>query len=128
MTKVLRTRWYAPASCVVLGFGCFAALWAGGRAWDGLVALLAMTALGAVTFFGGRSDMIRGLRGDGRDEYWARIDVHATAFAGHVTIAVIISMCFWEWAHGRSGTPYTQLGGIAGVAYLVSLGLLRWRS
>ncbi len=44
--------------------------------------------------------MVRGLRGDGRDEYWARLDVHATALAGHVVIGVSIVMCLWEWAHG----------------------------
>jgi hypothetical protein len=45
-----------------------------------------------------------------------------------VTISLIIGMCLWEWAHGRSGAPYTQLSGIAGVAYLAALGILRVRS
>ena len=72
--------------------------------------------------------MVRGLRGDGRDEYWARMDVHASYLAGMVTIGLIIAMCLWEWAHGRDGTPYAQLGAIAGVAYVVALGLLRVRS
>ncbi len=76
---------------------------------------------------GGRSDLIRGLRGDGRDEYWQRIDVHATALAGNVVIVAIIGMCAWEWAHGRDGSPYVQLGAIAGVAYVAALGFLRWR-
>ena len=87
-----------------------------------------MSALGLVLLVGGRSDFVRGLRGDGRDEYWQRIDVHATALAGNVVIVVIIGMCVWEWAHGRSGSPYTALGAVAGVAYVASLGLLRWRS
>ena len=72
--------------------------------------------------------MIRGLRGDGRDEYWERIDIHATALAGLVVIGVIIGMCFSEWAHGRDGSPYAQLGAIGGIAYLSAIGLLRWRS
>ena len=33
-----------------------------------------------------------------------------------------------EWAHGRDGTPYSQLGAITGVAYLLGLALVRWRS
>jgi hypothetical protein len=37
-------------------------------------------------------------------------------------------MCLWEWAHGRSGTPYVQLGAICGVAYVVALAALRLRS
>jgi hypothetical protein len=81
-----------------------------------------------VIYLGGRSDMIRGLRGDGRDEYWERIDVHATALTGIVVITVIIGMCLWEWAHGRDGSPYAQLGAIGGVAYVASLAVLRLRS
>jgi hypothetical protein len=78
--------------------------------------------------FGGRSDLVRGLRGDGRDEYWARIDVHATAVTGYLVIAAIIVMCLWEWGHGRGGEPYVQLGGMSGVAYVVALAVLRWRA
>ncbi len=37
---------------------------------------------------GGRFDLVRGLRGDGRDEYWERLDVHASYLAGLVTIGV----------------------------------------
>jgi presenilin-like A22 family membrane protease len=66
--------------------------------------------------------------GDGRDEYWSRLDIHATPLAGSVLIGVIIGMCLWEWGHGRDGSPYVQLGAIAGVAYLAALALLRWRA
>ena len=71
--------------------------------------------------------MVRGLRGDGRDEYWSRLDIHATALAGSVLIGVVIGMCLWEWGHGRDGSPYVQLGAIAGVAYIAALALLRLR-
>ena len=77
---------------------------------------------------GGRSDLIRGLRGDGRDEYWARIDLHATALSGFAVITAVIVMCFWEWAHGRDGSPYAQLGAIGGVAYVLAIVGLRLRS
>mgnify|MGYP000411439477 CR=1 FL=1 len=32
--------------------------------------------------------------------------------AGNVIIVVILVMAGWEWAHGRSGAPYAQLGAI----------------
>jgi hypothetical protein len=38
----------------------------------------------ALILFGGRSETIRGLRGDGRDERIAMIDMRATALAGSV--------------------------------------------
>ena len=64
------------------------------------------------------------IRGDGRDERWARIDLAATALAGLVVISSIIIACGWEWAHGRDGTPFVQLGAIAGVAYIAALAVL----
>jgi hypothetical protein len=33
-----------------------------------------------------------------------------------------------EWAHGRSGSPYTQLGAIGGMAYVAAVALIRRRS
>ncbi len=128
MTAVHRTKWFLPLFSVGIGMVFLGALWAGGERRAGVEALAVMTILALAFLVGGRSDLIRGLRGDGRDEYWQRMDVHATALAGHVTIAIILGMCAWEWAHGRDGTPYVQLGAIAGVAYIVSLGFLRWRS
>ena len=128
MTAVHKTKWFLPLFSVALGVVFGAALWAGGEASVGVQALGVMVVVGLVLLLGGRSEMIRGLRGDGRDEYWERIDVHATALAGIVAITAILVMCAWEWAHGRDGSPYVQLGAISGVAYVGALGLLRWRS
>ena len=44
-----------------------------------------------------------------------------------MTIALIVGMCLWEWAHGRDGTPYTQLGAVGGLAYVLAVAVLRWR-
>ena len=128
MTAVHKTKWFLPLFSVALGLLFGAALWAGGERRAGVESLAIMVGLGLVFLLGGRSDLIRGLRGDGRDEYWQRIDVHATALSGNVLILVILGMCAWEWAHGESGSPYAQLGAIDGVAYVAALGFLRWRS
>ena len=128
MTTMHRSRWFLPLFSTALGVACFVALWIGeqqGMAW---FALALMTGVGLAFLLGGRFDMVRGLRGDGRDEYWTRMDVHATALAGHVVIGAIIVMCLWEWGHGRDGSPYVALGALAGVAYLVALAALRIRS
>lgn len=127
MTTVHKTKWFLPLFSVAIGVVFLGALWAGGDPGGGVAALAVMTVAGLVFLVGGRSDLIRGLRGDGRDEYWQRIDVHATALAGSVAIGCILVMCVWEWAHGRDGSPYVQLGAIAGVAYIAAVGLLRWR-
>jgi drug/metabolite transporter (DMT)-like permease len=120
-------RWVLPAFSLALGLCALVAFWQGGNLQQGLISFAILAAVGAVFAFGGRSETIRGLRGDGRDEYWARLDLSATAVAGIVLIALVIGMCFWEWGHGRDGSPYSQLGAIAGVAYVLALVGLRLR-
>jgi len=126
--RICATRWFMPAFTIFLGLVIGAAQWRGGDLQTGLTSLALFVAIAAVLVLGGRSETIRALRGDGRDERWARIDLAATALSGLVVITAIIVACVWEWAHGRDGTPFVQLGAIAGVAYLVALGVLRARS
>ena len=127
MTAVHKTKWFLPLFSLSLGLVFLGALWAGGDRGGGFAALGVMAVVGLIFLVGGRSDLIRGLRGDGRDEYWQRIDIHATALAGNAAIASILAMCLWEWAHGRDGSPYVALGAIAGVAYVAGVAFLRWR-
>ena len=83
--------------------------------------------IAAVFALGGRSETVRQIRGDGRDERWARIDLAGTAVSGMVIITAIIAMCIYEWAHGRDGSPYVQLGALGGVSYLVAIVILMRR-
>jgi hypothetical protein len=126
--RVFTTRWFLPVFTVVLGAALGGAQWKGGDRETGLTSIALFVAIAAVLFFGGRSETIRMIRGDGRDERWARIDLAATALSGLTVIMAIIVACGWEWAHGRDGSPFVQLGAIAGVAYLAALGVLRVRS
>ena len=127
-TAIHRTKWFVPGLSVLIGLVFFAGFWVGDDRAGALWSLAVMSVVALLILAGGRSDLVRGLRGDGRDEYWARIDVHATALAGSFAIGLILVMCVWEWAHGRDGTPYVQLGALTGVAYVASIGFLRWRS
>jgi hypothetical protein len=116
-----------PVFSLGLGGACLAAFWLGGNRNQGLFSLALMGGMAAVFAFGGRSEAIRGLRGDGRDEYWQGLDEGATLFAGLALIVGVIGMAMWEWAHGRDGTPYVELCALAGVAYIVALVALRFR-
>jgi hypothetical protein len=126
--RICSTRWFLPAFTLVLGFGLGAAQWKGGDRQSGLTSMAFFVLIATVLALGGRSETIRMIRGDGRDERWARIDLAATALAGLVVISSIIIACGWEWAHGRDGTPFVQLGAIAGVAYIAALAILLRRS
>lgn len=127
MEQACRSKWFLPLFSVALGLMIFGAQWIGGDPGGGLVSLAIMTGFGAVILFGGRSETIRGLRGDGRDERFRTIDIHATAFAGVAVIAAIIVAFVIALAQGRSGEPYDWLGAIGGLAYLVGVIFLRIR-
>jgi hypothetical protein len=127
MTQLHRSKWFLPLFSVALGGICLAAFWIGGDLDQGLISFAILAGFGLLVLIGGRSELVRGLRGDGKDEYWARLDLHATTLSGMTVITAVIVMCLWEWAHGRNGSPYAQLGAIGGVSYIIAVALLRWR-
>ena len=125
--QMTRSKWFLPLFAVALGVVMLVAQWIGGNAQSGLVSLGIMTAFGGLVLFGGRSETIRGLRGDGRDERFRQIDIHATALAGLAVITAIIVAFVTELARGHSGNPYGWLGAIAGISYLLAVLVLRIR-
>ena len=126
--RLSRSRWFVPTLSVLLGIVMFAAQWIGGHPGSGLESLGIMSTFGALILFGGRSETIRGLRGDGRDERFAMIDLMATAVAGLTVILAVILAFIVELARGHNGNPYTWLGAIAGLAYAIAIAVLRRRS
>lgn len=125
--RVTETKWFLPAFCVAFGLVIFGAQWIGGDAGSGLVSLGIMSAFGALVLFGGRSETIRGLRGDGRDERFRAIDIRATAISGLAVITAIIIAFVIELARGHDGSPFTWLGAIAGLTYLAAIVVFRVR-
>jgi len=125
--QMTRSKWFLPLFAVVLGVVMLAAQWVGGNPGSGLVSLGIIAAFGALILLGGRSETIRGLRGDGRDERFRMIDIHATAIAGLVVITAIIVGFVVELARGHDGNPYGWLGAVAGVAYLAAVAFMRIR-
>lgn len=125
--QITRSRFFLPAVAVALGLAMCVAQWTGGNRGDGIFSLALLSAIGALVLFGGRSETIRGLRGDGTDERFREMDIRATAVAGSTVIAAIIVAFIVEVARGHSGAPYSWLGAIGGIAYLVAIIGLRVR-
>lgn len=125
--QMTKTKWFLPLFAVALGVIMLAAQWIGGHPESGLGSLGIMAAFAALVLLGGRSETIRGLRGDGRDERFRQIDVHATALAGLAVITAIIVAFLVELARGHSGNPYSWLAAIAGISYLAAIIVLRIR-
>jgi len=125
--RVTSSKWFAPLLSVALGLVVLAAQTVGGDPGSGLVSFAIMSGFGALILFGGRSETIRGLRGDGRDERFRQIDIHATAIAGLAVITAIIIAFVVELARGHNGSPYGWLGAIGGLTYLVAIIVFRLR-
>jgi hypothetical protein len=125
--RVTRSKWFLPGFCLVLGVVMLAVWWLGGSPGEGVISLAVMAGFGLLVLLGGRSETIRGLRGDGRDERFARMDVHATAVTGLVLLVALIVAWLVEIAHGRTGGPYGWLLALGGLAYLLAVAFFRWR-
>ena len=125
--QISRSKWFLPAVSVGLGLVMMTAIWIGGDLSLGLQALAVMTVFAAIILLGSRSETIRGLRGDGRDERFRQLDLAATAIAGMAVITAIIVAFVVEVAQGHDGRPYSWLGAIGGLAYLIAVVVLRLR-
>lgn len=128
ISKRTCAKWGLPVSSVALGVTGLTAYALGGHPGLGLTALGVMTAFSLFVLLAGRSETIRGLRGDGRDERFAQIDLRATAFTGLVMMLATIAAWLTEIAHGHSGDPYQWLLTIGGLAYILAIAFLRWRT
>ena len=123
-----RSRWWMPGFSLFLGAIMLVAFTIGDNVGQGLISLGIMAVLAAIFAFGRRSETLQGIGGPGRDERWAMIDLRATAMTGLVTITFVIGAFLYEVADGQDGQPWSQIGAIAGLSYVISVALLRWRS
>jgi len=124
---ITRSKWFLPAFALVLGLVMLAVSWLGGSLGQGVISLAVLAAFGLIILLAGRSETVRGLRGDGRDERFAQIDLQATALSGLAVIVALIVAWLVATARGQSGSPYDWLLAIGGLAYLLAVAWFRWR-
>src|SRR5215472_7305055 len=122
-----RSRWSMLAFCLPMGGVIALASALGGQLVAGLLAFAFLVVFGLAVALASGSETIRGLRGDGRDERFAQIDLRATAVTGYVLILAVITGWLVETAQGHSGNPYGWLGALAGLSYIVAVAFFRWR-
>lgn len=119
--------WVTPAIAALGGVAYLVASAAGGHPLLGVVQLAVMLVFAAgLVLAAQHSETIRGLM-DRRDERLTTIDLRATAFTGLVLILAILAAAFVELGRGHSGAPYTWLGAIGGLSYIVAVIVLRVR-
>ena len=124
---ITRSKWFLPLFSVALGLVILAVSWLGGQPATGAISFGVLAVFGLLVLLAGRSETIRGLRGDGRDERFAQIDLQATAAAGLALIVALIVAWLVATARGQSGSPYDWLLAIGGLGYLLAVAWFRWR-
>ncbi len=123
-----RWRWLTPIIGIAIGVTYFVAGWLGGDesfAWLGLILMVTITV--AWLILARYSETLAGLR-DRTDERFNAMDRTATTFAGTVVIAAVLIGFVVEVARGEDGMPYSMLGAIGGVAYVLALVVQRLRT
>jgi hypothetical protein len=124
---ITRSKWFLPSFSLGLGVVMLAVSWLGGNPGGGWISLGVLAAFGLFILLSGRSETIRGLRGDGRDERFAQIDLHATAVCGLVLLVTLVVAWLVETARGHSGNPYGWLLAVGGLSYALAVAFFRWR-
>ena len=122
-----RSKWFLPSFSLALGLVMLAVSWLGGHPGEGVGSLAVMAVFGLFILLAGRSETVRGLRGDGRDERFAQIDLRATAVSGFVLIVALIVAWMVAIARGQNGNPYGWLLALGGLSYALAVGYFRWR-
>jgi cobalamin synthase len=124
---IARSKWFLPSFSLALGLVVLAVSWLGGNLGEGVISFAILAVFGLLVLVTGRSETIRGLRGDGRDERFAQIDLRATAMAGLALIVALIVAWLVATARGQSGSPYDWLLSTGGLAYVLAVAWFRWR-
>lgn len=116
-----------PIFGVLMGVVYLVAFWVGGSLANGVFGLVVMVSFSLVLLLARRhSETVRGLL-DHRDERISAIDLRATSVTAFAMIAVVIVGFVVEIARGKSGWPYSMIGAVGGVAYLVAVVVQRIR-
>ncbi len=84
------SRWVVPALALLGGAAYLLANWFGGNLALGLVMFAVMVAYAAVLVLGGRSELIRLLRGQPIDERYRAFDLRASALAGGILLVALL--------------------------------------
>jgi hypothetical protein len=126
-TKTSRKYLATPIFGVLMGVVYLVALSVAGQPVWGVLALAMMVAFsGALLLARRRSETVKGLLDRG-DERITAIDLRATAITALALIAVILIAFVVQIARGQSGWPYSLLGFVGGVTYIVAVIVLRVR-
>jgi peptidoglycan biosynthesis protein MviN/MurJ (putative lipid II flippase) len=128
-TTIKQSRKYlaTPIFGAAMGVVYLVALSVAGSPVYGVIAFAVMVAFsGALLLARRRSETVKGLL-DHRDERISAIDLRATAWTALAMIAVVLVAFVVQIARGQSGWPYSMIGFVGGLTYVVAVIYLRVR-
>lgn len=128
MRTTSNRKWTVPVLCLIFGVAYLAVFWIGGNPVAGVGPFAIMVGYGLLLLVGGRSEVVRTLRGQPSDEMWRSFDVRASLFSFFVLVAVLIGMVLYEIARGQDAQPYVLLCLVGGASYIAALIWFRLRS
>ena len=118
---IRRSPWLQPLLAILAGAVLLAVLSIGGHLQEGPLAFAIMVVFAIVLLAGERSDTLRALRGDGRDERFELIRLKAATLAARVVRLAVVILFLVEVARGNSGSPYDWLSALGGAVFLASV-------
>ncbi|HVV89787.1 MAG TPA: hypothetical protein VHB53_04780 [Solirubrobacterales bacterium] len=118
---IRRSRWFQPLLAILAGAVLLIVLAVGGHPDEGPPAFAIMVAFAIFLLAGERSDTVRALRGDGRDERFELMRLRAATLAARVVLLAVVALFLVEVARGNSGEPYGWLSALGGATFLASL-------
>ena len=118
---IRRSRWFQPLLAILVGAVLMVVLSIGGHPQYGPLAFAILVGFAIFLLASERSDTVRALRGDGRDERFELIRLRAAALAARVVLLAVVVLFLVEVARGGSGAPYVWLSALGGATFLASV-------
>jgi hypothetical protein len=118
--ELRRSRWFQPALAIALGVVLLVVASIGGHPGQGTAGFAVMVGFAIFLLAAGRSDSVRALRGDGRDERFQLIQLKAATFAARLVLIAAVVGFLVEIGRGNSGSPYSWLSALGGASFLAA--------
>jgi hypothetical protein len=118
--ELRHSRWFQPLLAIALGVVLLAVGAIGGHPGEGTAGFAVMVGFAIFLLAAGRSDSVRAMRGDGRDERFQLMQLKAASFAARLVLVAVVVGFLVEIGRGNSGAPYSWLSALGGASFLAA--------